>query len=96
MVWLEYVILAFQLSPNSRDNEDLKPSYVTPLAFSSSIAFASINVAPERSAPAWKPALNDATGRPLSLIVPAVLYRPDSETFLFPATWSIYPPFLSL
>ena len=67
----------------------LKPSYVTGLASSSTIAFALIKLAPDKSVPALNPALDDATGRPFCLIVPAALYLADAPTFTVPATWSI-------
>ena len=37
-------------------------------------------------APAWKPALDEATGKPFSLTVPAVLNLADSEALRVPAT----------
>ena len=60
------------------------------------IALALFKVAFDRSAFALKPFLADSTGTPLALIVPDGLQRADEPAFTVPATWSIYPPFLSL
>ena len=64
----------------------LNPSYVTGLASSSTIALALIKLAPDKSVPALNPALEDATGRPFCLTVPAALYLAEAPTFNVPAT----------
>ena len=64
----------------------LKPSYVTSLASSLTIAFALIKFTPLKFAPAWKPALDEATGRPFCLTVPAVLNLAEADAFNVPAT----------
>ena len=46
-------------------------------ALSFSIATAFLKVTPDKSAPAWKPALDDETGKPFALTVPAGLNLAD-------------------
>ena len=50
------------------------------------IAPAGFKVAPERSAPAWNPPLDEFTARPFCLIVPAGLKRAEPLTSRVPAT----------